>query len=83
MVNRKLRNVSGPRLRVRGDNWRDITASRGLTTGGQVADALGVNRTSLSLVVNGRRFPSERFIARSLNLFGPDTFPTLFTVIET
>jgi addiction module HigA family antidote len=52
----------------------DILPALGLTVG-QAADALGVNRVSLSRVINGRAAISSEMALRLAKWLGPDNGP--------
>jgi len=72
---------STQRVRLRADRFDTAAAHRGLTTGGQVADALGVDPATVSRVRRGLTHPGEAFIAAAITALGMP-FEDLFAIEE-
>ena len=63
-----------------------LRASRG-TDANEVAEALDITKTYLSLIENGKRKPSKKVIRRAAEFFEVDTYefnqvPVLFKVLD-
>lgn len=76
-------SVTAPPLRVvlKGDSWHKECTRAGLVTDSQRADAFGTSRVAVNQIQNGRRVPSNEFIAGAMEYFSARfvRFEELFT----
>ena len=70
-----------PALRVRWDVVDALREVRGLEDDGKLAEAMGVNRSSVSRVAHGKQQPGPRFIAGLCLALGAK-FENLFEVVR-
>jgi hypothetical protein len=76
---------SMPRLRLRKDPFlrraRRLPGFTGATPQYRVAEHFDLHPTDLSLLLSGKRSPTEKFVARALTEFPTATFRDLFDVV--
>lgn len=70
-----------PAVQLRTDQFRRHAEKRGLTTDQEVAEHLGVSRTTVMRALNGQHPPGERLIAATLAAFPDVKFEDVFRVV--
>lgn len=73
------RVVTTPRVTLRAENWRHYWDATGLTNDQARADAMGVPKSSYSVIISGQREPNRTFMARACVALGR-TLDDLFRV---
>ncbi len=69
------------RIALRRQQLDKYMTLRGMKTQRQLAEAIGVNETTVYRALEGRSGPGEKFIAGLLAAFSPLTFDDLFEVV--
>lgn len=73
--------LRGPFVRLRMDRFDARATALGLESDPAKAEYIGVDKATLSRLVNGGANPGERFIAACLARFG-GTFEDYFEIVE-
>ena len=71
-----------PTIRLRTTQFDQAAQARGWTTSTQIADGIGIDRTTVSRIRRALTSPGEAFIAAALAAFG-QPFEDLFEIGET
>lgn len=73
--------LRGPFVRLRLAQFDALAQRQGLATDTAKAEFIGIDKGTLSRVVNGEGLPGERFIAACIATFGA-AFEDLFEVVQ-
>lgn len=74
-------HVTHPVIRLRAEEFHRRAQKAGLTSDTDIAERLGMNRTTVWRVLDGSIAPGERFIAAVLAAFPRIRFAEVFEVI--